>query len=624
MAHGSYSILCAAPGTELTRIAAQLAQEVERAAVSDLEDQLCADYLESHSHVYAAQPSMGQLILKQPRSELRTSWRSAWRKCISNLKALGTQAERQFIALHLTWYNPSTSEFFVPVDYSLMAELREQVDNVIVLIDDVLEMYGRLRQPGDLYDDDGLRGRKNLLVDYWNLSVPDSGNNELQQLSLDHDTLSRNLQYVDRNVQAACLNRLMTWRDAEMIQAENLAGMLEADLAVVGTKHCTAAVAALLQDKSTPRIYLSHRISEARRLNISSVGQQNPSGTWPAICDEVNLLHALFADRSQLLINPTAIDEMRFSFDENTLDERVRLAARWPLAEDRQSLMWEPPTDLVDDSGAVIPELWSPSGQAAPGYLTRSFSQQVFDDVAFRDHLIVEHTPHLCVYRPFYSAERHENGVDWSGGVRPEIQHWQSKSELGENESRVAFVNTADEINAHLRFLKDDSRILGRFWRMVEVHLAKELLTEDIDLTEVLADLTGNEVSGLQTIPARVSVVTARRVLNYLDVSTVTALDHHFCLDKSLSDSADRRNRRLMYVVDADSHGRVSQLHQKAAVLCEFFGGELDADEVEDRYQDFDIVRATEFKKVFGRTPAEAYCERVNVSFEALETRSSE
>ena len=171
-----------------------------------------------------------------------------------------------------------------------------------------------------------------------------------------------------------------------------------------------------MSDLKAPRVYLSHRISQLRRSH-GILAASDPDAAWDPPAYEVNALHASLASQGQLLINPTAIDELRFDHDPETDRRSPILTPRWPLPE--QTMIWR----STKGSSEHTQILHTDASDEITSHVARSLSLRISSDVWFRDHAIVEHTPNLCVYRPFF-CEAATSEPDWSGGVGSEMTHW--------------------------------------------------------------------------------------------------------------------------------------------------------------------------------------------------------
>ena len=341
------------------------------------------------------------------------------------------------------------------------------------------------------------------------------------------------------------MGQLIAWRRSEMMHAEKIARMLGADFTLLGTKHSMETLRYLVAQPNVTKTYLSHRISELRRLNMAGFDPRTGrSEGWSRVASEVNLLHKYFADESQVLINPTAIDELRFHRvktlmglgNEASVDgparqqvdgPSARLADRWMLPRG-QELIWSNPSEQDGElaesdepeqrasAEAYARLVGSPDYSKAPQHsellsfglevddpialgVARSLFNQIYFDIAARDHMIIEHTPGLCVYRPFFRSHGAEvrKQADWSGGVRQEIEHWTKKiKEPDPNESsagagvgrrnegsiasgshrvKAAFVHTVPEIAARLQWLTSPSAEEEQFPQSMKRHLREAL-----------------------------------------------------------------------------------------------------------------------------------------------------
>ena len=393
-------LLCAASGTGLTGVADSFRGVNSQLEVRDLESLVC----EMHDGT-----SMEQVV-RRPRSVLYESWRVACTRTLDSIvdaeraskKATKKRSDspRALVSMHLTWFNPDTSEFFSPVDLFRLRRKDCVIVHVVILIDDVYDMFCRLHDPGDLYSDEHMQQRREIL-----------------------SKSSRRLDESGRQAHAmeSALGELLSWRRAEMIQAENMARSLGAKLTVFGTKHDRRALEILLAEPHAPRIYLSHRITEPRRHNNASRAEQRPLGTWLPVADEVNTLHSEFtapgqdlATQGQVLITPTAIDELRFDNADKEGRRNPYLGARWPMPQPAERLLWKSPLSdskfpasaehtgiLTGHVGNVLSDYPDyPEAHPVSKSVASSLANKVFFEIAFRDHVIVENTPNLMRQNP--------------------------------------------------------------------------------------------------------------------------------------------------------------------------------------------------------------------------------
>lgn len=475
-------LLCAASGTGLTDIASALRISDLRTAVingdplvKDLESLVCTWYSEPPEQGVPETdlPKM-ETVAKRPRRELYESWRLA---CAQLLNDIVDQkpSDPAVLSMHLTWYNPDTSEFFSPIDVSELARSDCSVVHVIILIDDIYDMYYRLRGDRELYADVFMKHHRRMLK-------------KLTE-HVEEDGLAEKLEEgLQSQVIELALGDLLMWRRSEMIQAENIAQTLRTKLTVLGTKHDKRALRTIVHNPDAPRIYLSHRITEHRRHNMDTCTEENPLGDWIPAVKEVNRLHQEFLRVGQVLVNPTAIDELRF----DSADYRGRrdpcLRKRWPMLEPENDLLWsrshpdrgpEHTTILTNDKFVDVDD------EDVSRSIASSLANRIFFEIAFRDHVIVENTPNLCVYRPFFCVDmdKAETSAEWSNGVKREIKHWKethrnrvkglpnSADLIDTTLRRIAFVHTTDEIRCRIRWLfayDNDAVFLGNARRHLE------------------------------------------------------------------------------------------------------------------------------------------------------------
>ena len=501
-------LVCAPSGTGLTGVGKKLVgvsgvdgesnrDPAPSVAVFDLETELCKNISDTRLTVEPGRehPDMRE-VLFLPRGSVLDAWDAT---CKRILRMPVGSASLRVVFLHLTWYHADTSEFFSPINARLF--LGEDsaragdgpacdVRQVILLIDDVYDMFLRLQKDGDLYEKENIdrdadllkKLRKFLPMDKpYRLSEGDQERIYEKRLRLESTEMA--------------LMQLIHWRRAEMMHAENLARTLGAEFTLLGTKHSWESFWYVVERPATPKTYLSHRISEVRRKNKAVNALPGVLGDWEDVADEVNDLHQEFLKHRQLLINPTAIDELRFDDlepwrpeppdegesdrgDEGESDrdpvpllsrgQSPLLARRWPLPKNTPMLWSQPggdapataPQEVLSPDDASVQhtellkgglDLHDPVSSA----VARSLARQIYFDIAARDHMIVEHTPGLCVYRPFFSTGHSEEGkgADWSSGVEREIDHWRKKVP-GEAQPRAALVHTRPETMARLQWLR--------------------------------------------------------------------------------------------------------------------------------------------------------------------------
>lgn len=634
-------LLCAPPGTGLTSIAGLIQQSEPSLIVKDLESKVC----ELHGS-----PSMEQVV-RHPRAVLYKSWQTACSTIQDEIISAAQSADEKtpllpaVLALHLTWFNPDTSEFFSPVDPFMLRRDDCEIKHVVILIDDVYDMFDRLRDPGDLYSDLNMQQHREMLK---KLS-PKMGKRGLQAQVID-----------------IALGELLSWRRSEMIQAENLAHSLKAKLTVLGTKHDKQALLALITDPNTPRIYLSHRITEPRRHNNATRSDSMPSGEWLPIAHEVNTLHREFVSTyrdqaaPQVLITPTAIDELRFEPADKNGRRNPLLGSRWPLPRSVGRLLWSSP--VADDKGTAAehtqilvehhdrrrktPKSVHPVSEA----IASTLANRVYFEIAFRDHVIVENTPRLCAYRPFFSlsARTPNTDADWSSGVEREIEHWEDAQRLhgddippetvpDETEHRlIAFVHTKNEITNRFAWLMASQQRL-RFLVQVRSHLEaswKALGVPERERNELLSnEIPVNTATQLGRSPGKTKAETIPlEIFKAIEPAVQSAL--HLVFSHLMRPGSDEdedsptspvdRTQVALYAIEENSDGEAVRLDRLAQELRVFFSGAMDADAVEVHNAKFWSACEECFETTYGEDLSRYVAMELNVPYDEIREAAGE
>lgn len=355
---------------------------------------------------------MSHLCSKLPRHEVSHYWSEALRGSLDELDD-GSETSRLLVC-HLTLFSPVTREMYIPCSPGSFVETGDglpphEVERVVVLIDDIYDMYARLSGSGGVLNEE--QHKENYA-------------NHIHALDgLDLRATAQDDALLSFEVRVRTLEFLAGWRRAELLQAEMLANTLGAPLTVLGAKHSLAALQRLVVDPSVRSAYLSHKITDPRIANRQTPGQ------WMPLVDEVNSLSGPLLAEDIVLIHPTAIDELRMA----TWSGNIGLTDRWPLQN--------PDSDTAPRDGATSGLAYlTPDRLDPPDYLElfdatalgsgdtamsakgrfRGFEMSIFEEISARDHLLVSYSDALVLYRPVIF------GVD-SSGARSEVNHWQQR-----------------------------------------------------------------------------------------------------------------------------------------------------------------------------------------------------
>ncbi len=268
----SVALICAPSGTKLSTIARNSAEPDHPEAVQDLEERLCLDYRghPSHRELGLQQdevPSMWHVV-RRPREELYNAWKKALQECLE-ICADQHDAQARLLFMHLSWYQPDTTQYFSSVSVSHLKASAEssgcQIRHVVILIDDIYDMYTRLQGPNDIYKLETIAARADRLHGLHRRPESDAASRRHSKLEAVESALAQ----------------LISWRQHEILQAEDIARELGAHFTVIGVKHSRQAFECLVRSDVPYNTYLSHRISEGR----VSIGPARPRYSRKGECE---------------------------------------------------------------------------------------------------------------------------------------------------------------------------------------------------------------------------------------------------------------------------------------------------------------------------------------------------
>ena len=266
-----YTLICSASGTGLSDSIKKLVPEQRpnsNLRIEDVEARLCKNSplwsLEAFGGVDHKSRSMAEVCSKLPRAVVSRYWRQA---LCDSLKALADPPDGPLaLACHLTLFTPNRREYFVPgrpQDFlGAGGGPAHEVARVVVLIDDIYDMYARLSGPCDVFNE------KQQIQNYNDYVKKLSGQSLL-------DPNSETPELLEFDVRRQSLESLAAWRRSELVQAEALASALgNVPLTVLGVKHHMSVLESLILQPETRVAYLSHKITEARKFNKKNPGSR--------------------------------------------------------------------------------------------------------------------------------------------------------------------------------------------------------------------------------------------------------------------------------------------------------------------------------------------------------------
>lgn len=412
-----------------------------------------------------------RVTVSYPRPRAISEWQAALATAISTLSE--AKAPLGVLSGHLTLFSEARSEFFSAVAPDALRHLGPRaVSRVVVLIDDVFDMYRRLARRGEIYyEAAGLDRQRRLELEF--RSVP--AGPPLTEL----DEWVLGLEYRVSTVQ-----QLMAWRRAEMVQADLLARQLGCPLTVLGVKHAAEVLAPLFLENAddVQTAYVSHPISGPRR-------EHRQTGEWPALVASCNRIPKTLATWNTAAVMPSAIDEYRIQPGAGSRFSRSPLLdPRWPAQDSDSGPVIVEPSHVSSDRSILLPDLPPDLPDVLDGVvggLSRTLEDAIRSEIPFRDHLLVSSCTHLIVFRPLY-----HDGT-FSRSVSREIRYWAQLADHQKYERRAAFLHSPDDVRLAVAALLTPAVNHAQFseeLRTLGVRALRQLLAETLPMAQLTED----------------------------------------------------------------------------------------------------------------------------------------
>src|SRR5438105_708314 len=430
----------------------------------DIEDEIkqepkTEEYLDKINATYKTPINMETITHNLPRLQVAELWKLALARCVRKLR--DSKKHVRILSGHLVYYSTKRSEFYSVADFSPLLQdtthaLKIRINKVLLLIDDVYDMYMRLPE---LYSPSQIEP----LMERMNVDITKASKETMSRVTMSWQT--RNLLH------------LLSWRNVEPIIAENLARQLNAEFLIWPAKQLIKAIKLWLTAPSQA-VYLYHPIGDPRR-------QRNSTGAWSSFIKEINNLQDTFAKHSITLAAPTGIDEYRFEEGKSHGGELPHytgnLTERWPLISGSSTLYTRP--DAVKDPQylkLMKVRYWDPNARELKE-LSGNYSQVLKDEIrsncqvliteiesqiSSRDFLFVYNTKGLLVYRPYHSKEAK---ASFSGGVDAEVRLWEDIVQLGLTR-RIAFVHFEPDVKLMLTAKTGiNEEFVDQIWTLLKI-----------------------------------------------------------------------------------------------------------------------------------------------------------
>jgi len=451
-------IVCAPAGTDLGSAVDRLKKSLKPSQVfhRDLEYELCRSQAVREALQQAGVsrppdfsgewPTMYHDTWNLSRSKLTDLWQQIVRKSLSDLDDSGKPFK--LLTGHLVYYGGRRDEFYSVVTAEPFLH-RDSVGKsaVLLLIDDVYDMYLRLTEDKQLYAHaDRLPHHLARMRREENLSAARGFSKDLES-------------YFCTEWELGVMTHLLAWRHLEALTAENLALQLGAKFLTLSVKHPVSAASQWLANPNAISVYFSHPISRPRK-------EWRKKKRWHPVVREFSNLVCWLDGAKLVCVMPTAIDEYRIARPGGRVKKRAlrRLPAldeRWPVSFSPSSLLYEKPLRASDMSHANLlnAKIWDPHerklkewkgrassaiGSREHSILLRALERQIQFQISSRDHLLVSHSDCLLVFRPFF-----QDG-EWSGGVQAEIDHWVLLAKT-DPKKKAVFVHFEEDVRDRAR-----------------------------------------------------------------------------------------------------------------------------------------------------------------------------
>ncbi len=363
---------------------------------------------------------MHRAITRTPRNKLELTWKNAVTRIIDDIKF--SVETFHIIVAHAVYYNSNTKEFFPIFDAGYLGgylvKKTLQIIRTGLIIDDLFDSFSYLRQAGKLFASSGLL---TFYIDYARVTRKDV--KKPREFARVRDDPKAHLSWIQY-----CVNSLLKWRSQEIILSQSIAKQLQSEFLLWGMKQDLDVLLKWLSDREARVFYISHPISEPRRIF-------QKEKKWPKIVDVINSIQIECKKQSLFTLMPTAIDEYRFD-KLNNGKYTTKLTPRWPLPKAVSKLLLDYGiiNSDVDHKNILTPQIiegnenrLSETGKIQKiskkdedfiqGVLT-ALELAIHEEIGNRDHHLVWLTSGIIVIDPYSVREDKIHG-----GVKKELHY---------------------------------------------------------------------------------------------------------------------------------------------------------------------------------------------------------
>ena len=349
-------------------------------------------------------------VLGTPPNIQNLLWTQAYEQIEDILQQDSTKHDFTFLTFHACYYHQKKTEFVCPANLNQLMLLKDRAKLIIVLIDDCYDIYIRLMDKNQMYED-----------------VLNSG-----------DSLNTLVESIYN------ITNLLTWRETEIAFSRKIAQLLNIPMYVISVNHPHFMISRLISNprESLKILYLSHPISVIRRQAIFT----RLSEFYSELSSFIK--NVLQTDNVVLFV-PDTIDECRIKQEKqgnNGSDLYLpELTHGWPLTFSDQ-LLREPLPSKLESINALNPTKYKYStattdAKSAISASLRILDKKIRNQINSRDLTLVEQSKDgVLVYRPYFAASTH------SGVEEEMIYNCDLRDRYDERERKTYIITTKEDL----------------------------------------------------------------------------------------------------------------------------------------------------------------------------------
>lgn len=331
-------------------------------------------YYKQNASASRSKQAWKNVILKQSYPILQQLWSSTLKEICIMVSDIRKEDPDKVILinLHSCYYHNMTQEYLSFISIKELLNLNPSF--IVTFIDDIYEIYHRLTLAGGIFHDESNVTPTQMILR---------------------------------------LLRLLDWRAKETMLSRFIANNLGITNYVFAVKHSFDTFSNLLFE-NCPKVYLSHPITEIRRLEANGNAKE-ATKVREEIADISDRLSSNFTT-----FLPTTIDEFIIK-EKPTMSGKTKIY--YPALEKRWNVdQYKTRNEsLYTNSGfTYINKLWKENASVKIdkkiSNLLEALSASISDQVTIRDYTLVEQSDMLVVYRPVFNGNA-------SGGVKQEFNY---------------------------------------------------------------------------------------------------------------------------------------------------------------------------------------------------------